>query len=152
MASLFRKLIQKELGIQSYEHYFRCYQKSLPDSEEEGGKISCNQEVFRDIYEKLKDQDMASIEKRSTRLVDTMVYAMRINRMYLPEFILYLSVSLFLIAQALPVGITLVSLGLLSLCFLFKSYEFIENKYCYIDAHIILVYKEVLEELLIRKQ
>ncbi|MDD6208621.1 MAG: hypothetical protein PUB10_08895 [Clostridiales bacterium] len=151
MASLFRKLIQSELGIQSYEHYFRCYQNSLP-KQEEGGKIAYNKEVFQDIYEKLKDQDIVSIERRSTRLMDTMLYAMRINRMYLPEFVFYLAVSLFLISQMLPVGITLVSLGLISLCFLFKSYEFIENKYCYIDAHIILVYKEVLEELMLRKQ
>lgn len=84
--------------------------------------------------------------------MDAMLYALRVNRMYVPEFVVYVAVSLFLIALGMPVWITLVSLGLLSICFLIKSFEFIENKYCYIDAHIILVYKEVLEQLLLKKR
>lgn len=151
MASIFRKLIQKELGIQSYEHYFRCYQQNLP-RQKEGEELRHNQEVFQDIYERLKDQDVSVIEKKSSRLMDAMLYALRVNRMYVPEFVVYVAVSLFLIALGMPVWITLVSLGLLSICFLIKSFEFIENKYCYIDAHIILVYKEVLEQLLLKKR
>ena len=33
--------------------------------------------------------------------------------------------------------------------FLFKTYEFILNRFCYIDAHILLVYKSVLFQLIL---
>ena len=33
--------------------------------------------------------------------------------------------------------------------FLAKTYEFIINKYCFIDAHIVWIYKTVLDRILV---
>ena len=33
------------------------------------------------------------------------------------------------------------------LAFLVKTYEFLVNKFCYVDAHLVLIYKSVLDKI-----
>ena len=74
-----------------------------------------------------------------------------INKNYVFAVIFYLVSVTFIIAQGLVPFVTIIAIGAMSICFLYKTYEFVVNKYCYIDAHIIIVYKEVLDQLLIQK-
>lgn len=147
MSSVFKKLLSKELGEGTYNKYFYCYQKLIAEK-----KYNYNEEIFNDMYAQLKDKDIDILTKMLERLWDTVYIATRINRTYIVAFLFYLGCALFLICQEVQPWITVISLILMSLCFLYKTYEFVVNKYCFIDAHIIIVYKSVLDRLILYKE
>ena len=39
----------------------------------------------------------------------------------------------------------------MNVAFVYKTYEFISNKFCYIDAQIVLVYKAVLDRIILNE-
>ena len=100
------------------------------------------------MYEKLKYRDFKSIAKMHNRLNDTMLLAFRINKNFFTAFIVYLAASIYLIAKDVRPELTIIALILMTICFLYKTYEFICNKFCYIDAQIVLVYKAVLDRII----
>lgn len=147
MASVFRKLISKELGEKQYHRYFNIYQKKIMERSYDH-KILKNEEIYQEMYENLKDNDKVHLQKRMERLSEAMLTALRISRTYVFALVFYLMATLFLISLRLEVLVTVGGLIGMSCCFIYKTYEFVVNKFCYIDAHIILVYKSVLDELL----
>lgn len=150
MSSVFRKLISKELGEYSYHKYFRCYQKLIEEKKYNNRELQ-NEEIYNDIYEKLKESEVTDLQKRLERLLSAMCEALGINKNYSFAVIFYLVAVAFIILQGLLPVVTIVSILAMSVCFLYKTYEFVVNKYCYIDAHIIIVYKAVLDQLLHQK-
>lgn len=150
MSSVFRKLISKELGECNYHKYFRCYQKLIEEKKYNSKELK-NEEIYNDIYEKLKENEVSDLQARLERLLGAMCEALGINKNYVFAVIFYLVSVTFIIAQGLVPFVTIIAIGAMSICFLYKTYEFVVNKYCYIDAHIIIVYKEVLDQLLIQK-
>lgn len=146
MASIFKKLISRELGEMNYNRYFFCYQKAITN------KISNSKEIYNDMYDKLKDKDLRVIKRMHERLNDAMLLALRISKTYLFTFLFYLGAVIFVFGVGLQPILMVIGLILMTLCFLFKTYEFIVNKYCFIDAQIVLVYKAVLDELLMNKK
>lgn len=147
MASVFQKLISKEFGESKYHKYFYIYQKKVIDKTYDYKNLN-NEEIFNDIYEELKDIDVIQLKKRMERLSDAMYMALRISKNYIFILIFYLVGALFLVSLDLQLIITIAGLFLMSMTFIYKTYEFVVNKFCYIDAHIIIVYKSVLDELL----
>ncbi|NLK27302.1 MAG: hypothetical protein GX306_03020 [Clostridiales bacterium] len=145
MANVFRKLISKELGEVNYHRYSSYIKKNLESRKND------SQLIFNDMYEKLIVRDIKSLTKMHERLNDTMLLAFRISRNYFFAFLFYLGSSIFLIAKSLQPELTIIALALMSLCFVYKTYEFIANKFCYIDAQIILVYKTVLDRILLNE-
>lgn len=145
MANVFKKLISKELGEVNYHRYFSFVKKNMED------KIGNSQTIFNDMYDKLKYRDLKSITKMHNRLNDTMLVAFRISKNFFLAFIFYLSAAIFLIAKDLQPQLTIIALMLMSLCFVYKAYEFISNKFCYIDAQIVLVYKAVLDRIILNE-
>lgn len=143
MTSIFQKLLKKELGIISYNRYFTYIHKNMQNKSLEG------RAVYEDIYKRLKDRDIESIARMHDRLNDSMTLAFRISKTYLLAFIAYLAASIFIIAKGLPVSITIISLVLMSVCFIHKTLEYVINKYCYVDAQIVLLYKAVLESIIL---
>ena len=112
-------------------------------------KISDSQTIYNDMYEKLKYRDYRAITKMHNRLNDTMLLAFRISKNFFLAFLFYLAASIFLIAKDLQPQFTIIALALMSACFIYKSYEFVSNKFCYIDAQIVLVYKAVLDRIIL---
>lgn len=147
MASVFRKLISKEFGESKYHKYFYIYQKKVIDKSYDYKNLN-NEEIFNDIYEELKDIDILQLKKRMERLSEAMYIALRISKTYIFTLMFFLVGAIFLVSLDLQFVITIGSLILMSLCFIYKTYEFVVNKFCYIDAHIVIVYKSVLDELL----
>jgi hypothetical protein len=141
MASVFKKLISRELGENNYNKYFFVCQKSIQN------KAFDSKEIYNDIYEILKSKDKRSIKKMQERLNDAMILAVKISRTYFVAFLFYLGACLFLLARDMELVIAIGSLSLISVCFLVKTYEFLINKYCFIDAQIVLVYKSVLDRM-----
>lgn len=146
MSNVFKKLISKELGEVNYLRYFSFIKKNMDT------KIADSQIIYNDMYEKLKYRDMKAITKMHHRLNDTMLLAFRISRNFFFSFLVYLSASVFLIARGLQPEVTIVALILINLCFIYKAYEFVANKFCYIDAQIILVYKAVLDKIILSEK
>lgn len=146
MKNVFKKLISKELGEINYRRYF-CFVKKNIDN-----KINDSQTIYIDIYDKLKYRDMKSIKKMHDRLNDTMLLAFRISKNYFFAFLFYLAASIFIIARTIRPELTVFAVILMSICFVYKTYEFIANKFCFIDAQIVLIYKAVLDKIIISQQ
>lgn len=143
MKSVFQKLLKKELGINSYNKYFSYIHENMHNKSLEG-KV-----VYDDIYKQLKDKDIETIARMHDRLNDTMMHAFRISKTYMVAFIIYLLASLFIIIKGLVPGVTILALVLMSAAFIHKTYEYVVNKYCYVDAQIVLLYKTVLETIIL---
>jgi len=142
MASVFKKLISRELGENNYNKYFFVCQKSLQN------KVFDSKEIYNDIYEYLKNRDRKSIKKMQERLNDSMIIAIRISRTYFFSFLFFIGAAFFLMTKDISTLITAMSLLLMIICFIAKTYEFLVNKYCFIDAQIVLVYKTVLDSII----
>ena len=146
MASVFKKLISRELGEMNYNRYFFCYQRGIANK-------TCNsKEIYNDIYDKLKDKDERVIKSMHERLNDSMILALRISRSYLFTFLFFLGAVVFILGIGMKPILVVAGLVIVTICFLFKTVEFFVNKYCFIDAQIVLVYKAVLDELLMSKR
>lgn len=147
MSSVFKKLITKELGEERYNKYFFCYQKLIIEKKYDSTKLS-NQEIYDDMCDALKNKEPRELEKMMERLLECMHLALRINKQYGFIVLAYLIALVVLIAQGFLWWIMLSSISVITAAFLYKTWEFIVNKYCFIDAHIILVYKSVLDKLI----
>ncbi len=143
MSSVFKKLISREFGENNYNKYFFVCQKGLHN------KVLDNKEIYNDIYEKLKNKDKTVITKMQGRLNDSIKLTLRISKTYFLYFIYVLGAIFFLLTKQINPFILSISIVAIVAVFLIKTYEFIVNKYCFIDAHIVLIYKTVLEKMLI---
>lgn len=146
MSNVFKKLISKELGEANYHRYFSFVKKNLET------KKSDSQTIYNDMYDKLKYRDLKSITRMHNRLNETMLLAFRISKNFFFSFVFYLSAAIFIIAKSSQPQITLMALILMSVCIIYKTYEFIANKFCYIDAQIVLVYKAVLDRIILNER
>lgn len=141
MTSVFKKLISKELGEHNYNKYFSVCQKSIQS------KVFDSRDIYNDIYENLKNMDKSTIEKRQERLNEALYIALRISKTYFISFLFFLGGIFYLLTKEINFYILILSILGMSLCFVIKTYEFLVNKYCFIDAQIVLVYKTVLDYL-----
>jgi hypothetical protein len=146
MANVFKKLIRKELGEINYHRYSSFIKKNI------NSRTNDSQTIFNDMYEKLSCRDLKSISKMHNRLNDTMLLAFRISRNFLFAFLIYLLASAYLIFREMSPELTIISLILVNICFVYKIYEFIANKFCYVDAQIVLVYKAVLDRIILNER
>lgn len=149
MLGVFQKFLKKELGELRYRKYCQIFDKYKINRNPKN-RLESSQEVYADLYEYLKDQDVLVLKGKMERLIDSMCEAVNISKYYIFAFCFYMAGSFFLIFQHLNPAITIVSLILMSALFVYKTCEFVVNRYCYIDANIVLVYKSVLEQLILR--
>lgn len=145
MRSIFRKLLNSEFGEESYNRFFFSFQKKLSEKRILEKRVE-NEDVFGELYGILKGKERPALEKMEERLSDAMYTTVKISRTYFWAFLAYLVGSPFLIALGLHPAATVPALLVMSASFLYKTYEFVVNKYCYIDAYIILVYKAALDK------
>ena len=111
-----------------------------------------SQALYNDMYEKLIYRDYKSITKMHRRLNDTMLLAFRISKNFFFAFIVYLAATVFLVTKDLQPQLILFSMISMNICFVYKIYEFIVNKFCYIDAQIVLIYKAVLDRIILNEK
>lgn len=152
MSGVFRKLLSRELGKNRYENYFYYYQRKIATGQyEDGGKMD-QEEIYQDIRRTLADNDKAVLEAREERMMEALMTALRISKTYIFALAIYLLGVVLVATRPLPLWIIAVSVGLMSVFMALKTYEYIINKYCFIDAHILLIYQKVLQELLLCKE
>jgi hypothetical protein len=146
VASVFRKLISREFGENIYYSYFNVCQKSLKD------KFFDSNEIYQDIYKRIERKDKGDIKKMQSRLNESLIIAVRIIKTYMIFLVYVLAAIFYLVTLGLHPLFTIVGILLIFMVLLQKTYEYLINKYCYIDAQIVLIYKNVLEKLLLPEE
>ncbi len=140
LLNVLKRNLRKEFGKVKYEQYANSIKKNIREAQND------NSEVFNDLYETLRGRDAKLLEQMQERLNASLLDAFRVNRGYLWAFIAYLTAfsvlgSYVIMMYAVPLML------IISAAFLVKTYEFLVNKFCYIDARMVLIYKAVLEKL-----
>lgn len=145
--NVFRKCLRKEFGKSRYGFYVLLCQEELRKQEKEEEVHLDSKEVYQDMYEHVIQMEREEVLRRKENLMFTMIKAFQIGRQFWFVFFFYLMACLVLIALGLNPVVTNISLILMGICFLYKTYEFVCNKFCFVDAYLVMVYKSVLERV-----
>jgi len=144
--NVFRRCLRKQFGKNKYMSYVQmCEEEVLKN-----GSVKLKTEekkIFQDMYEQLKEKSNEYIKERNELLAETLYMALQIGRKFFSVFIVYVLANILILALQLDYAVTCISVMLMGVCFLYKLMEFLSNKYCFIDAYLIMVYKSVLEKL-----
>lgn len=141
MLNVLKKTLRKEFGHQKYQQYADSIKQGLRESG------AYNAEIFNDIYKNIKEKDDETLKEMLERLNESMLSSFQIGRNYLSVFLIYL-VAFFVVASYAIQIVAIPGLLVMSALFLIKTYEYVVNKFCYIDAHMVLIYKSVLDKIL----
>lgn len=144
--NVFRKCLRKQFGKSKYMSYVQMCEEEVLKSSSTKIKIE-DKKIFQDMYEQLKGKNGEYIKERKELLAETLYLALQIGRKFFSVFIFYVAANIVLLALQLNYAVTCLSVTLMGVCFLYKLVEFLSNKYCFIDAYLIMVYKSVLEKL-----
>lgn len=148
--NVFRKCLRKEFGKNRYGLYVFLCREELKKQEPQQEFHLDSKAVYLDMYDHVMKMEKEEIVQKKENLMMTLVKAFQIGRQFWFVFLFYLFASLFLIALGLDHMVTSISLVLMGICFLYKTYEFVCNKFCFVDAYLVMVYKTVLERVLSR--
>ncbi len=141
MFNVLKKTLKKEFGYKKYEQYATSIRKGIRESK------AYSTDIFDDIYNMVKEKNEEDLKQMQERLNDSMFNAFQISRNYMGAFIAYLIAFGVMGSYAIQM-VAIPGMLVISGLFLVKTYEFVVNKFCYIDAHMVLIYKSVLEKLL----
>ena len=144
MFNVLKKTLRSEFGRVKYEEYARSIKQNIREAKTD------NAEIFNDLYAMLKTEDEKRLEEMQERLNTSLLDAFRVSRTYLWAFVAYLAA--FVIIASYVIQMYAVPLLLfISAMFLVKTYEFLVNKFCYVDAHMVLIYKAVLDKIRVER-
>jgi len=139
MVSILGRLLCKELGEQKYNIYFECFCKEKNQ----------NEKIFCDIYKQLKNRDLESLHLMMERLKNAIELSMRISKQYIWVWLMTVLTIILLIIMPLSFLFTLIGICIVITAFGYKSMVFMINRYCFIDAGIILIYRLALYHLIL---
>jgi hypothetical protein len=143
--NVFRKCLKKEFGKTDYGRYvLMCHEELRQSGVFEEDSVN-EKAVYKDMYEHVKNMRPDEINQKKEMLANTLVEAFQIVRQFGFVFLFYLIASIVVIALHLNPAVSHVSLVLMGICFLYKTYEFVCNKFCFVDAYLVMVYKSALE-------
>ncbi|MDE6874534.1 MAG: hypothetical protein K2P87_08755 [Lachnospiraceae bacterium] len=143
MGNVFKRLVRREFGEENYARYCRYI------FYETGKRRVHNPMIYEDMYRFLEGKDRQVLLFMKHRLDGVLLQAFVICRGYLLKLAAAFATffMFWVIRPQQPVfGILL---GILALGIGAKTYEYVVNKYSYVDARIILIYKNVLDTLCI---
>lgn len=141
MINVFESFLRKELGSSKYIAYLGQYKKMGPKYEK---KMLA--EISQDIYEGLKGKDVSILLQIQKHLKDAILLVLRLSRHYVFTVISYF-LAVGVILSIGKIGyVNIVTTIMLTIAFFYKTYEFLINKYSYLDAYMILAYKTALEK------
>jgi len=138
--NVLKKTLRKEFGQVKYEQYAHSIKQNIREAKTD------NSEIFNDIYELLRSKDEKKLEEMQERLNTSLLDAFYVSKNYIGAFIAYL-VAFVVIASFVAQMYAVPLLFIISGMFLVKTYEFLVNKFCYVDAHMVLIYKAVLDRI-----
>lgn len=140
MFNVLKKTLRSEFGQAKYEQYAKSIKQNIKEAKTD------NSEIFNDLYETLRSRDAKKLEEMQERLNESLLDAFHVSRTYLWAFVAYLA-AFVIIASYVIQMYAIPLLLVISVGFLVKTYEFLVNKFCYVDAHMVLIYKAVLDRI-----
>ena len=143
--NVFRKRLRAEFGQKSYRHFVTMCREEMKENNPLDEIETDVKEVYREMCERIREWTPEEIAKKKERLAGTLLEAFRIARQFSFVFLFYIVANVVLIAMGLQPAVTNVSLALIGLCFLYKVYEFVCNRFCFVDAYLMMLYKTALE-------
>lgn len=147
MINAFEGLLRQELGNSKYVDYLRKYQKMEQLRRTKGERIKIA-DVSEEIYEGLKEKDISVLLQMQSRLKDTIMLVLKLSKHYIFIVITYFLALAFIFSLGEVAYINMVTSVILTIAFFYKTYEFLINKYSYLDAYIVIAYKTALEKRL----
>lgn len=141
MASVFKKLVRKEFGVENYERYCRYL---LYESERVNLQ---NPMIYEDMYHFLEGKDKQVLRFMKGRLEDTMIQGFIICKGFTTKLSAALGTMFFVLLMQPAQPFFELLLLAIGIGIVLKTHEYIANKYCYVDARLILIYKNVLDRL-----
>ena len=138
--NVLKRTLRKEFGQIKYEQYARSIKQNIIEAKND------NSEIFNDLYETLRGSDEKKLEEMQERLNESLLDAFYVSKNYIGAFVAYLT-AFVLIASLVAQMYAIPLLVFISVAFLVKTYEFLVNKFCYVDAHMVLIYKAVLDRI-----
>ena len=136
MRSVLGKLIQHKFGHERYTMYTEKLNKQE------------SMDIFCDIYADLMSQSSESLNEDLKELLGSVQTSIRISRNFFYISLGYVVGVLMLVGLNLLPIVFWVTVGIISLCYLYKVVEFFRNRYCDRDVRIVLIYKIVLFHIL----
>jgi len=143
--NVLKKTLRSEFGQVKYEQYAKSIKQNIREAKAD------NSEIFNDLYEMLKEKDEKRLEEMQERLNMSLLDAFQVSRTYLWAFVAYLA-AFVVIASYVIQKYAVPLLFFISVMFLVKTYEFLVNKFCYVDAHMVLIYKSVLDKIRVERR
>lgn len=143
--NVLKKELQRELGHTKYEQYAKFIKQNIREAKTDSS------EIFKDLYEILCKKDEKNLEEMQERLNSSLLDAFQVSKTYLWAFVAYL-VAFAVIASYVIQMYAIPLLLFISVMFLVKTYEFLVNKFCYVDAHLVLILKSVLDKVRIERR
>ena len=140
MFNVLKKMLRREFGRIKYEEYARTIKQNIREAKTD------NSEIFNDLYRFLQEKNGKVLEEMQERLNSSLLDAFWVSRNYFWAFAAYL-VAFFVICGYVIQLYAIPLLLFISAAFLVKTYEFLVNKFCYVDAHLVLIYKSVLDKI-----
>ena len=147
MINAFEGLLRQELGNSKYVDYLRKYQKMEQLRRTKGEMIKIS-DVSEEIYEGLKEKDINVLLQMQSRLKDTIMLVLRLSKHYIFIVIMYFLALAIIFSLGEVAYINTITSVILTIAFFYKTYEFLVNKYSYLDAYIVIAYKTALEKRL----
>ena len=144
--NVFKRCLKKQFRKSKYTSYVQMCEEEVIRNAYSKTKIQ-DKKIFKDMYEQLKEENSEYIKERKELLAETLYLALQIGRKFFSVFIFYVAANIVILALDLNYFVTCASVMLMGTCFIYKLVEFLSNKYCFIDAYLIMVYKTVLETL-----
>ena len=152
MTNQFKKLLKNEFGISIYRKFFVLINERIMS-----GKINYigdklvdieNNSVYKEMCSILKTKDRECLMKMQEKLNKTMVNSMAICRGYIIVLLMYgIGMIAMMTAVASPYFAYL-GMICLTLVYLYKTIEYVLNRYCVIDAQMVIIYKNALDKIL----
>ncbi len=140
MFNVLKKTLRKEFGQDKYEKYAQSIKQNIREAKTD------NSEIFNDLYDILQQKNEKTLQEMQERLNTSLLDAFQVSRTYLWAFVAYLAAFVIICSYVIQLY-AIPLLFVISGAFLVKTYEFLVNKFCYVDAHLVLIYKSVLDRI-----
>ena len=144
--NVFKKCLRKEFGKKGYEKYVKLFSEEIGDKKNIRLNIE-DKKIYKDMYEILSKDSETVIKEKLENLSVTLYNALQIIRKCSGILFVYALANIVLLMLDLDYYVTCASIAILGAAFLYKLLEFLENKFCFIDAYLIMIYKAVLEKI-----
>lgn len=146
MHNEYRRFLKNQVGKKNYTSFVR----SVNSGSSSVGTVQ--KEVYLELYEILHSLQQKTLVGKYRQLEHVIHSVALIGKMYYLAVGMYCAaVLILLICGTVPV-LTYVGIGLLTVAFAWKTYEYIGNRFCYTDVRLILIYKMVLECLILETE